>query len=231
MWSNYAFRLTSFFAENESDWKKWSVVDYRDWFFFFDTKQGRIIRRSRWKSRIEKYKDEKAKMHLEKVILYEDISKEYIYSFVLKWIFMGVAFVKIVNHLNGRGSSWNPPPFSFFSYPSFQNSIDYFLIGCLMLMMVDRLVSLNDGFSIACKAPLYKAMRHPYFSTSVCDFWANRWNGFTQESLRRGVFDPIMKMMNSISPTSSHFKMIVIIATFATFVASGYLVMKLLILA
>jgi hypothetical protein len=158
------------------------------WSMFFDTRQELAIRRSKWQDRVAK-NDLKAKLHLEKVTMAEDVDLNFLFNSVKMQVIVTGLWYSIVEHLSTR-KDWSTAlvPFSLFSYPTPRDAFDYFLMGCLMLMMVDRLVAFNHILSYFCKAPLYKAMRHPYYSASVGDFWSNRWNGFTQESLRRGIF-------------------------------------------
>lgn len=189
---------------------------------FFDTPGSRVSRRSNWHARLKKNpKDTKAKLNLDKVVLYEDVDVWFVIGTISNFIIMGTAYFAIVEHLSYR-KNWKPVPFSIFSFPSLKDSIDYSLMGCLMLMMVDRLLVLNHSFSWFFKAPLYKAMRDPFFSKSVGDFWSNQWNGFTQgtlnlttETLRRGIFDPIMMMFPKDGPFAHPSIILVSLLTFA----------------
>jgi hypothetical protein len=121
--------------------KQLTMADLYEWFILFDSKSTRAIRRSKWAKRLKKNKnDNAAAMHLEKVVLYKDITPAYILGTLVGLVCKVVLFILFANHLDAR-KDWTPVPFGLFSYPNLQDSIDYVLMAALLLLFLETSTS------------------------------------------------------------------------------------------
>jgi hypothetical protein len=130
----------------------------------------------------------------------------------------------IVNHMK---PNWQPN-FMEMSYLTNSQDLVYFmLLGMGLCLILDSSFGLYHlMMSILLKVPFVPLMNCPYFSTSLKDFWTDRWNQSVTGSLKHAVFQPVLQHLFR-NPYPLNFRKIPVwqkgIASLCTFFISGIL--------
>jgi hypothetical protein len=130
-------------------------------------------------------------------------------------ILLFLTLVKLQN--SARFDLWRPKPWTVLDFADFEMALFYYISAVMLYSMIylgHQLYSHVISFVFDCPSVLVVA--NPFVSTSLQDFWANRWNVTTQYSIKRLSYDVLYPRLDFCSKNVRR-----VISILATFVFSG----------
>ncbi|KAJ3258445.1 hypothetical protein HK103_003567 [Boothiomyces macroporosus] len=203
-------RISDIYFVNRKFVKLWEWRDYMEYFFTYDL------------SAIKEKKEEKEKKELHKrTVAYKDQNQDYFVRVGMITALKGIVLYLILRYIKYGRPDWMPLPYEMVHFKDMGLVMDQYLLSLALCIMLDLGVSISmHWWSFFFRIPYAPVMNQPYFSTSIRDFWANRWNLHVGLCLRRICFEPVVayfgyKPNQKIPPT------VLMIGAFSTFVYSA----------
>ncbi|KAJ2996316.1 hypothetical protein HDV02_006637 [Globomyces sp. JEL0801] len=201
--------------------QKLTLTDYMEYLLAFELnpKYQPLVSQ---KVEPDQQKNMKVCARVAKTVQYEDLTANYFQSLFFKTVFKLAIYESMVCYLLYYRRNWIPKPFELFY--DFWSLLDCYIYGVSFSIGLDiAIVIFSHSNSLIFKVPYVPVMNHPYLSTSVRQFWGERWNLIIQTSLRRAVFNPVIKMFGYDSNLSTRTfpAWLLILASFSTFVFSA----------
>ncbi|KAI8902212.1 hypothetical protein BC833DRAFT_645476 [Globomyces pollinis-pini] len=201
--------------------QKWNFISYIEYLLTFENKP---IKSNKKKNHRKKKAAKVVQLTVREAstVPYHSQTFDYYVSVALKTALKGLIYSAIIVHLIINRSDWQPKNFELFT--DFASLRDCYLYGLALSLGMDIFVTfLSHSYSLYFHIPYVPIMNRPYLSTSVRNYWADRWNLIVQTSLRRAVFIPVLRIFGH-SPDNSKNRIpawLLMVASLSTFVFSA----------
>lgn len=205
----------------------WSLIDYLEFTFTFDTKATRSERMAK----IRKRTSVTSARQLSRMVPYSSLTISYYTRFFVVRLFQLIVANLMVKFVRDNRVGWNPSPFALITFSDWTLIRDYAFLGISLFIALDvGTKKSNQGASIfshiSClvfETDFTPVMDHPYLSRSLREFWSIRWNAVIQQCLKRVAFEPVLSIFKTHGKSKKHKKSVLAIAAFTTFVVSALL--------